>query len=133
MSSNSARVCRGVRGATTAEANTRTGILAATRELLEQLVEANQMRTEDIASVMFTLTADLTAEYPAVAAREMGWGDVPLMCAQEIERPGALPRAIRVLILWNTTLPQAAIQHIYHNGAEVLRPDLVSQRTGDQP
>src|SRR5258706_9449972 len=98
--------CRGVRGATTVEANTQEMILVATRELLGEIVSANAIAPEDIASVLFTLTPDLNAEYPAAAAREVGWMDVPLMCAQEIDKPDALPRTIRVLILWNTGTPQ---------------------------
>jgi chorismate mutase len=128
-------VCRGVRGATTAAENTREAILAATRELLEEIVAANDLFSEDVASVFFTLTHDLNAEYPALAAREMGWIDVPLLCAQEIDKPTALPQTIRVLLHWNTTVPQSEISHIYINGAEALRPDqaakMTATRTGD--
>lgn len=128
-------ICRGVRGATTAATNTREAILAATRELLEEIVAANDLFSEDVASVFFTLTPDLDAEYPALAAREMGWIDVPLLCAQEIAKPTALPKTIRVLLHWNTTVPQNEINHIYINGAEVLRPDQAAKftpaRTGD--
>lgn len=116
-------VCRGIRGATTVTENTRDAILAATRELLKQIIAANQLVPEDIASAFFTLTYDLNAEYPAVAARQLGWHDVPLLCTQEIEHPKSLPRVIRVLIHWNTSLPQHEIKHIYTNGAEALRPD----------
>ncbi|MBN1427760.1 MAG: chorismate mutase [Anaerolineae bacterium] len=116
-------VCRGIRGATIARENTRDSILVATRNLLEQIIAANQLAPEDITSAIFTLTRDLNAEYPAVAARQLGWHDVPLMCAQEIEHPQSLPRTIRVLIHWNTTLAQHEIKHIYTNGAEALRPD----------
>jgi chorismate mutase len=127
-------VCRGVRGATTAASNTREAILTATRELLEEIAAANDLFPEDVASVFFTLTPDLTAEYPALAAREMGWIDVPLLCAQEIDKPGTLAQTIRVLLHWNTTMPQNEISHIYINGAEVLRPDqaakLATARTG---
>ena len=123
--------CRGVRGATTAEANTPEMILAATRELLGEMVSANGIAPEDIASVFFTLTIDLNAEYPAAAAREMGWMNVPLMCAQEIDKPSALPRTIRVLILWNTGTPQHAVRHCYLREAEVLRPDLLGQSKGE--
>ena len=120
-----AKVCRGIRGATTAT-NQREAILSATRELLQQIVEANDVRPADVASIFFTMTPDLDAEYPALAARQMGWTQVPLLCAQEIARPDGLPQAIRVLIHWNTTLSQAEIHHIYMNGAEVLRPDFAS-------
>ena len=123
--------CRGIRGAITVEANTQEMILDATRELLGEMVSANTVAPEDIASVLFTLTPDLNAEYPAAAAREVGWTDVPLMCAQEIDKPDALPRTIRVLILWNTGTPQHAIRHCYLRGAEVLRPDLLGQSKGE--
>jgi chorismate mutase len=116
-------VCRGIRGATTASEDTRDAILDATRDLLEQIIAANQLNPEDIASAIFTLTHDLNAEYPAVAARQLGWHDVPLLCAQEIAHPNSLPRTIRVLIHWNTSLSQYEIRHIYTNGAEALRPD----------
>jgi chorismate mutase len=118
-------VCRGVRGATTVPSNTSPAILSATRDLLEQIVAANNLRPEDIASVFLTMTPDLNAEWPALAARQMGWKDVPLLGAQEIDKPGALPQTIRVLIHWNTTTPQHEIRHLYINGAEVLRPDQV--------
>lgn len=119
-------VCRGVRGATTTSANQREEILSAARELLEQIVEANDMEPADIASILFTMTPDLDAEYPALAARQMGWTNVPLLCAQEIARPDGLSQTIRVLIHWNTTLSQTEIHHVYINGAEVLRPDFAS-------
>jgi len=121
-------VCRGVRGATTAADNTPEAILSSTRELLEQIAGENDIRPDDIASVMFTLSPDLNAEYPALAARQMGWNEVPLMCAQEIDRPGALPRAIRVLMHWNTSVAQSEIVHVYIRGAEVLRPDQAARR-----
>jgi chorismate mutase len=92
-----------VRGATTAATNTHEAILSATRALLEEIAGANEIFPEEIGSIFFTLTPDLNAEYPALAARQMGWIDVPLLCAQEIEKPGALPRTIRVLLHWNTT------------------------------
>jgi chorismate mutase len=121
------RICRGIRGATTAPENTRDAILAATRDLLKKIIDANRVVPDDVASVFFTLTHDLNAEYPAVAARQIGWNDVPLMCAQEIERPDQLPRTIRALIHWNTTLGQSEIKHVYTNGAEILRPDKVTK------
>jgi chorismate mutase len=83
------------------------------------------LRPEDLASAWFTLTSDLDAAYPAAAARQMGWSQVPLMCSQEIPVPGSLPRCIRVLLHWNTELPQDQIQHIYLGQATSLRPDLV--------
>ena len=123
---SSSVVCRGVRGATTAMANTAEAIVAATRELLEKIVSANGLDPQDIASIFFNMTPDLNAEHPAMAARLMGWVEVPLLCAQEIDRPGSLPRTIRVLLHWNTSVPQQAIQHVYINDAEVLRPDRVT-------
>lgn len=115
--------CRGVRGATTAGENTEEAILASTRELLAQIADVNEIHPDDIASIMFTTSPDLNAEYPALAARQLGWVEVPLMCAQEIDRPGALPLTIRVLMHWNTTVPQREIRHVYIRGAEILRPD----------
>jgi len=116
---------RGVRGATTAAQDQPEEILSATRELMEAIFRANPaLQPEDIASVIFTTTADLRAVYPARAARELGWTDVPLMCAQEIPVPEGLPRCIRVLLHWNTELPQVAIRHVYLREAAGLRPDL---------
>ena len=116
---------RGVRGATTATQDQAVEILAATRELLQAILQANpDLQPEDIASVIFTTTADLRAAYPARAARELGWVEVPLMCAQEIPVPEGLARCIRVLVHWNTELPQVAIRHVYLREAASLRPDL---------
>lgn len=117
------RSCRGVRGATTVRLNTPEAIFDATRELLERMASANNIDSRDIASVFFTTTLDLNAAYPAAAARALGWVDVPLLCAQEIAVPGGLPRVVRVLIHWNTSVVQADIKHLYINGAEILRPD----------
>lgn len=116
-------VCRGVRGATTCAENTREAILGATRELLEQIIRRNDMRAEDVASVFFTTTADLDAEYPALAARQLGWLETALMCSQEMRVPGSLPMVIRVLVHWNTTKRLDEIQHVYIRGAVSLRPD----------
>ena len=115
--------CRGIRGATTAPDNDRESILAATRDLLTEIAAANDLRPEDLTSILFTMSPDLNAEYPALAARQLGWIEVPLLCAQEIDKPNALPRTIRVLLHWNTTTAQNEICHVYINGAEVLRPD----------
>lgn len=125
-------VCRGVRGATTASHNTAECIHASTRELLLEIVASNGIEADDIASILFTTSPDLNADYPAVGARQLGWMMVPLMCAQEIDVPGALPRTIRVLLHWNTSLPQSEIQHVYINGAEVLRPDQAPQFSNAQ-
>ncbi len=116
--------CRGIRGAITVEANTADAILGATERLLSEMVRANQVALEDVASVIFTATPDLDAVYPAVAARRMGWTRVPLMCMQEMQVPGSLARCLRVLIHWNTERGPAEIHHVYLGGARVLRPDL---------
>jgi chorismate mutase len=121
--------CRGIRGATTAEADTTAAILGATRELLLRLVAANGVAVEDVASAFFTATPDLTAAFPAQAARDLGWQYVALLDAQEIPVPGSLPRCIRVLIHWNTDLPQEGVRHIYLRGAASLRPDRPEEGT----
>ncbi len=115
--------CRGIRGATTVGENSRAAILEATHELLVQLIEANGLLPEDIASVIFTTTPDLNAEFPAVAARELGWVDVALLCSHEIDVPGSLRLCIRVLINWNTPRRAKEIVHIYLREARSLRLD----------
>ena len=116
---------RGIRGATTIVEDTPEAVLAATRELLLAILQANPtLRPEDIASAFFTVTDDIRSAYPAQAARELGWGEAPLMCAQEIPVPGSLKSVVRVLIHWNTALPQHEIHHIYLHEAVRLRPDL---------
>jgi chorismate mutase len=122
--------CRGIRGATTAEANTAEAILAATAELLARMVEVNGLAPKDLASAFFTVTPDIDAVFPAQAARQLGWGQVPLLNAQEIPVPGSLPRCVRVLLHWNTGRSQAEVRHIYLRGAAGLRPDLAG---GDEP
>lgn len=120
---------RGIRGAITVEEDRPEVILTATRELLEEIGTANPaLKVSDIASVWFTLTADLRSVFPAKAARDLGWETVPLMCAQEIPVPESLPRCVRVLIHWNTDLPQNEIRHIYLRQAAQLRPDLAKER-----
>jgi chorismate mutase len=116
--------CQGIRGATTAESNSAGEILEATGELLMRIVEANGVAAEDVASAFFTATADLTAAFPARAARDMGWQHVALLDAQEIPVPGSLSHCVRVLIHWNTVKTQAEIRHVYLRGAASLRPDL---------
>ena len=113
---------RGIRGATTVERNDREQILAATRELLEVLVRLNGLRPDDVAYVWFTVTPDLDAEFPAFAAREIGWTEVPLMCGREIPVPGAIAGCIRVLIDWNTAKTQREIRHAFLHRAKELRP-----------
>jgi chorismate mutase len=116
---------QGIRGATVAEADRAGVILNATRQLLQAILEANpKLKAEDIASALFTTTEDLSSVYPAAAARELGWDQVPLMCAREIPVPGSLARCVRVLIHWNTDLPQNEIKHVYMGEAARLRPNL---------
>lgn len=116
--------CRGVRGATTVEANTREEILTATRQLLALMIRRNEIAAEDVGSAIFTVTRDLDAEFPALAARQLGWIDVPLLCSYEIEVVGSLPLCIRVLVNWNTDKSQSEISHVYIREAKRLRPDL---------
>lgn len=112
---------RGIRGATTAESNTREDVLAAATELMERLIEANSIDADDVAAAFFTTTPDLNAEFPAAAARLMGWTYVALMGASEINVPDAPPLCIRVLILINTDKPPQQIKNIYLRGATNLR------------
>jgi len=117
---------RGIRGAITVREDSPEAIREAPRDLLLAILEANpSLRPADIASVFFTVTEDIRSAYPALAARELGWGEVPLMCAREIPVPGSLPECIRVMIIWNTELSQKEIHHIYLREAVQLRPDLV--------
>ena len=116
--------CRGVRGATTVEVDDRDEILLATRQLLALMIRQNGIETSDLASAIFTVTKDLSSEFPALAARQLGWLEVPLMCGYEITVEGALPRCIRVLLHWNTEKSQSEIQHFYLHDAVKLRPDL---------
>jgi chorismate mutase len=114
---------RGIRGATVATADTPEAIRSATRELMLALIEANDIRPEDVASVVFSVTSDLTAEAPARAARELGWDEAALMCLAEMPVPDSLPRCIRVLIHWNTEKWPDEICHVYLRAANRLRPD----------
>jgi chorismate mutase len=116
---------RGIRGAITADANTEREILDATAIMLKAMAAQNEVDADDIAGVVFTVTPDLNAAFPAEAARRMlGWTQVPLMCTQEIPVPGALPRCVRALMLVNTTKTAGEVRHVYLRGAERLRPDL---------
>lgn len=116
-------MCRGVRGAITVDSNNEDEILEATRELLQAIIAANQIKVEDVASAYFTTTSDLTATYPAYAARQLGWYDAALLCGHEMNVPGGLSRCVRVLIHWNTTKPANEIIHVYLRSARSLRPD----------
>ena len=115
---------RAIRGATTVDENTKVNILNSTRELLETIVEKNQLISDNVISAIFTTTVDLNTAFPAVAAREMGWEYVPLMCASEIDVEGSLKKCVRILIHVYTEKEPKDIKHIYLNGAKVLRPDL---------
>ena len=115
--------CRGVRGATTAEANTSEEILKATRQLLALMIRQNGVDEDDVASAIFTTTDDLDAEFPALAARQLGWLNVAMMCVHELDVPGSLRRCIRVLLHWNTEKSAGEIVHVYIKGAANLRPD----------
>jgi len=116
-------VCRGVRGATTVGGDDREAVLKATRELLALMIRLNDIDSTQVASAIFTTTPDIVAVFPATAARQMGWLDVPLMCAHEISVPGSLGLCIRILLHWNTDKSQQEIQHVYLHEARTLRPD----------
>ncbi len=115
---------RGIRGATTVESNTREGILDAATQLLQAMIRANDICPDDVASAFFTTTPDLNAEFPAVAARDMGWTEVPLLCGHEMNVPGSLAMCLRILLHVNTERPPGEIVHVYLRGARALRPDL---------
>jgi chorismate mutase len=122
--------CRGIRGAICAQANEVDAILLATRQLLERIIAVNDLSVDDVTSAIFTATPDLDAAYPARAARDMGWTQVPLLCMQEMAIVDTIPRCIRVLIHWNTNRAPDQIRHVYLGEARALRPDLArSDRT----
>ncbi|MEZ4863975.1 MAG: chorismate mutase [Caldilineaceae bacterium] len=116
-------LCRGVRGATTIATDDQESVLKATRELLALMIRLNGIRSEDVASAIFTTTPDVVSIFPATAARQLGWLDVPLICTHEIRVPGSLGMCIRILLHWNTDKPQHEIQHVYLREARKLRPD----------
>jgi chorismate mutase len=113
--------CRGIRGATTVDANTREDILASAKELLQEMVQANGVHENDVACILFTTTPDLNAGFPAAAARELGLSQVPMLCGHEMNVPGSLPMCLRVLILFNTEKSAEDIVSIYIRGARELR------------
>jgi chorismate mutase len=116
---------RGIRGATTVEANDRDAILDGTRELLEAMVDANDVQVDDIASCHFTTSPDLNAEFPAEATRRLeGWKYVPLLCGHEMNVPGSMRKCVRILLHVNTDAPPQDIQHVYLRDAKRLRMDL---------
>ena len=114
---------RAVRGATTVDENSAADIIEGTKELLQKIVETNGIDSEDLISVIFTVTGDLNAAFPAAAARQLGWTDVALMCSNEIGVPGSLEKCIRVLVHINTEKSNRDIVNVYLRGAKVLRPD----------
>jgi chorismate mutase len=122
-----ARRLHAIRGATTVPHDSGDELLAATRELLLTIIERNTLTAADVVSAIFTLTPDLSSEFPALAARELGWTDAALLCTMEIPVPGALRRTIRVLIHVEFDVPRAAVQHVYLRDAVVLRPDLATR------
>lgn len=116
--------CRGIRGAITVEHNDGQEILAATKELLLKILEENQVPVEEICSIYFSMTDDLDQVFPALAARQLGWHYVPMLCSNEITTPSGLKKCIRVLMHVNTTKSQEEIWHVYLREARTLRPDL---------
>jgi chorismate mutase len=115
---------RAIRGAVQIDANERATVLEGTAELVNEVMTRNGLVTDDVISVVFTATPDLTAEFPALAARKIGFQDVPLLCTTEIDVPGALPRVVRLLMHVETGKPRAALQHVYLRGAAALRLDI---------
>ncbi|CAM3984392.1 chorismate mutase [Nocardiopsis rhodophaea] len=115
---------RAIRGAVQVEADDRDLILEATAELVTETMRRNELTTNDVISVLFTATPDLTAEFPALAARKVGFVDVPLMCATEIDVPRALPRVVRLMAHVETDKPRADLHHVYLRGAQALRLDI---------
>lgn len=119
---------RGIRGATTAAANDPDAIVEATTELLQELVRLNDLDPEEVAFAYFTTTRDLTAEFPALAARRLGWLEVPLLCGHDMEvappNPRGVPRCIRILLLYNTEKSQSQMRHAYLRGAQAIKEDL---------
>src|SRR6476661_10929631 len=114
---------RALRGATTVEENDADAILDGTEELVREVMERNSLHPDDMVSCIFTCTSDLNAEFPAVAARRLGLSGVPLLCAREIDVPGALPRVIRLLLHCYAD-PEVEAQHVYLREARALRRDL---------
>jgi chorismate mutase len=115
---------RAVRGAVQVRGNDRDEILAGTAELVAEVMSRNELSTDDVISVLFTATPDLTAEFPALAARKLGFQEVPLLCAGEIAVPGAMPRVVRLMMHIETSRPRSELQHVYLRGAVALRLDI---------
>jgi len=115
--------CRGIRGAITVPENKKEAVGAATKELLQKMIKVNEVKISDIACILFTTTSDLNAAFPAAAARELGWTQVPLLCGHEMNVPGSLPSCLRVLVLFNTEKRNEEIVHVYLGGAVTLRDE----------
>ncbi|SEG82920.1 chorismate mutase [Nonomuraea solani] len=115
---------RAIRGAIQVDANDRGSVIGGTTELVSAIMERNRLTPDDVISVLFTATPDLTAEFPALAARKLGFHDVPLICCTEIDVPGALPRVVRLMAHVETDRPKTDIQHVYLRGAVALRQDI---------
>ncbi len=115
---------RAIRGAIQLDVDEREHLLAATRELVTEVLRANELPVDDLISIVFTATPDLRSEFPALAARELGLGEVPLLCTTEIDVPGALPRVVRLMAHAEMSVPRAQVRHVYLRGAEALRRDL---------
>ena len=124
--------CCGIRGATIVARNTREAIIAASKELLLKMVETNGVNVEDIAGVWFTTTPDINTEFPAVAARELGWSDTALICGHEMNVPGSLPSCLRVLMLVNTEKKNEEVAHVYLKGAEILKEETGNFKVGGE-
>ena len=118
---------RGIRGAITADSNSKEEIIEKTKELLITLKKENDFKIEDITSIFFSVTPDLNTAFPAQAARELGWNKAPLLDMQEIEVPGSLPRCIRILVQINCQKSLQEIKHCYLRGAKILRKDLIKE------
>ena len=121
---NAPRRLRAIRGATTVERDDPQSIAEATAELVRELASRNGLETDDVVSAFFTVTPDLASGFPATAAREALWGDVPMLCTVEIPVPGALPRCVRLLVHVESALGRGEIRHVYLRGARALRPDI---------
>ena len=124
---------RGIRGAVNVSRNSRREIFTKTRDLLQAMVRANRIREKDVAAAFFTLTPDLDADFPAYAAREMGWKHVPMMCASELGVPRGMKRVVRIMLLVNTPVPPNRIRHQYLGDTPSLRPDLSGPRPRKKP
>jgi chorismate mutase len=115
---------RAIRGAVQLDVDDREHLLASVDELIREILDQNDLSTDDLISMIFTSTPDLHSEFPALAARQLGIGDVPLLCSQELDIDGAMPRVIRVMVHAESDLPKAEVRHVYLRGAAALRRDL---------